>query len=76
MYFFTLLPASFKNYLSKPFTNFKLFFELGISMPEDARTPLFLQIQILNLYIISTSVLEKVSLTQGYIKGPLIPQKL
>jgi hypothetical protein len=72
--FFFFNAFIFQNYLSKPLTSFELNFELGISMTEDAGTPLFLQLQMFNLYIISTAVLENVTLTQGKIKGTLIPQ--
>jgi hypothetical protein len=48
----------------------KLFFECGIAVPQDAGSPLLLLLQIVNLYIISFAVLEKVPPTQGYRKEP------
>jgi hypothetical protein len=60
-----LLILSFEN-----INRLKLFFECGIPMPQDAGIPLLLLLQIVNLYIISTEVLENMPLTQGYIKEP------
>jgi hypothetical protein len=55
-----LLIISFKT-----IKKLKLLFECGIPMPQDAGRPWLLLLQIFNLYIISTAVLENVPPTQG-----------
>jgi hypothetical protein len=53
--------------------SYKLFFECGIPMPQDAGTPLLSLLQIFILYIISIAMLKNVPPTQGYRKEPSFP---